>query len=55
MATVADFHEWKAETRAYDQARLDLGLTTPARLRREYATVQIDRNVAQVVCWAQNV
>jgi len=53
--TVADFHEWKAETRAYDQARLDLCLTTPARLQRENAAVQIDRAVARVVRRARYV
>jgi hypothetical protein len=54
METVADFHEWKAENRAYDQARLDLHLTTPNQ-QRENTAVWIDRKVAQVLRRAQYV
>lgn len=51
--TVADFRAWKAEMRGYDQARLDLGLVTAARLRIRNAAVPIHGHNAHVVRHAQ--
>lgn len=39
--TVADFHAWKAEVRAHDQARLDLKLVTPEQLQQTNAAVRV--------------
>jgi len=49
MGTMADFHAWKAEMRAYDQARIDLKLVTPAQLRIRNTAVQFARRRARVV------
>jgi len=46
--TIADFHAWKAEMRAYDQARIDLNLVTPAQLRIRNTAVRFARRCARV-------
>lgn len=33
--TTARFHEWKDAMRAYDQARIDVGLATPRQVQAE--------------------
>ena len=49
METVEEFHEWKAEMRAYDQAQLDLGLVTAEELRVRNAAVPIRGRKARIV------
>ncbi len=47
--TVADFHAWKAEVRAHDQARLDLNLVTPQQLQEMNAAVRVDPKNCRIV------
>ncbi len=37
--TADDFHEWKAEMRAYDAARIELKLATPQEIQAENSVV----------------
>ena len=55
MATVADFHEWKAEMRAYDAAKMDLNLATPRQIQTQNAAVRIPKGSARIVRHAQYV
>ncbi len=54
-ATVADFHEWKAEMRAYDAARLDLNLATPQQIQTRNAAVHVRKGGARIVRHAKHV
>jgi hypothetical protein len=54
-ATVADFHEWKAEMRAYDAAKLELNLATPRQIQMQNAAVRIPQSGARIVRHAQYV
>ncbi len=47
--TIADYHAWKEEMRAYDQARIDLKLVTTAQLRLRNAAVRLTGRRARVV------
>lgn len=47
--TVADFHAWKTEVRAHDQARLELNLVTPQQLQKMNAAVRVDPKNRRVV------
>lgn len=40
FAPVAEYREWKEELRAFDAARLELGLVTPAQLQAQNAAMQ---------------
>jgi len=51
--TVADFHEWKAEMRAHDQARLDLNLVTANQLQEMNAAVRVDPKRYRIVSHEQ--
>lgn len=55
MATVADFHEWKAEMRAYDAAKLALVLATPGQIQAKNAAVRIPKGGARIVRHAEYV
>lgn len=55
MATVADFHEWKAEMRAYDAAKLDLKLATPRQIQAKNAAVRVPKGGARIVRHTQYV
>ncbi|MBI5766519.1 MAG: hypothetical protein HZA93_01900 [Verrucomicrobia bacterium] len=39
--TVDEFHAWKAEMRAFDAARIELGLATPEGMQEENAAVRL--------------
>ncbi len=51
--TVEELHDWKQQSRAYDQARLDLGLVTPHQLQRENSAVHVDRKHARILRFAR--
>ena len=55
MATVAEFHEWKAEMRAYDTAKLELNLATPGQIQSQNAAVRVPKGGARIVRHAQYV
>jgi hypothetical protein len=53
MTTVADFHEWKAEMRAYDAAKLDLNLATPKQIQAQNAAIHVRKGGVRIVRHAQ--
>jgi len=53
--TLAVFHEWKAEMRADDAARIDLNLATPTQIQEQNAAIQIPRGGVQIIRHAQYV
>ena len=55
MTTVADFHDWKAEMRAYDAAKMDLNLATPQQIQAKNAAIHVPRGGARIVRHAQYV
>ena len=52
--TVEELHDWKQQSRAFDQARLDLGLVTPEQLQRENSAFSVDRKTVRIVRFAQH-
>jgi hypothetical protein len=54
MANVDDFHAWKAEMRAYDAARLELKLATPAEIQTENAAIRVRGRSWRIVEHAQH-
>lgn len=46
-------HNWKAEMRGYDQARLDLGMATPEQMQMENAAYRVDRQAVRVLRFAK--
>lgn len=52
-ATVADFHDWKAEMRAYDAAKLELNLATPQEIQAQNAAIQLPKGGGRVIRHAQ--
>jgi len=55
MTTVADFHDWKAEMRAYDAAKMDLNLATPQQIHAQNAAIHVRKGGARIVRHAQYV
>jgi hypothetical protein len=51
-ATAEEFHEWKQEMRAFDAARLALGLTTAAEIQRKNAMIPPQHGRARIVRYA---
>lgn len=49
-----DFHEWKAEMRAYDAVRLELKLATPREIQEENAAIQVRGRPWRIVEHAQH-
>ena len=48
------FHAWKAEMRAYDAARLELKLATPAEVQEENAAIRVRGRPWRIVEHAQH-
>jgi hypothetical protein len=55
LTTPAGFHEWKAEMRAYDAARIELNLTTALQVQDQNAAIHILPGGARIVRHAQYV
>lgn len=48
-ATVTDFHDWKAEMRAYDAAKLELNLATPQEIQAQNAAIQLPKGGVRII------
>jgi hypothetical protein len=46
--TVADFHDWKAEMRAYDAAKVELKLATPQEIQAQNAAIPLPQGGARI-------
>lgn len=55
MATLDDFHDWKAEMRAYDAAKLELNLATPQEIQVRNAAIHVPAGGARIVRHARYV
>lgn len=53
--TVAEFHEWKAEMRAYDAALLELHLATPEEVQARNAAIRVPPGGGRIVQHASYV
>ena len=53
--TITDFHEWKAEMRGYDAARLDLHLATPQQIQAQNTAICIPQGGGKIIRHAQYV
>jgi hypothetical protein len=49
MDTIEDFHAWKAEMRAFDAARLELKLATPAEIQAENSALKLKGKTGRIV------
>ena len=49
MGTVAEFHEWKAEMRAYDAAQLELHLATPEEIQARNAAIRVPTGGGRII------
>jgi hypothetical protein len=49
MATIAEFHDWKSEMRAYDAAQLDLHLATPEDIQKRNAAIRVPIGGGRIV------
>jgi len=54
-ATVTDFHEWKAERRGYDAAKMDLNLASPQQIQTQNTAVHVPTGGVRIVRHAQYV
>ena len=55
LTTVADFHDWKAEMRAYDAVRMDLKLATPQQIQAQNAAIHVPQGGARIIRHAEYV